>query len=275
VLADPQKARARAAAERALVLARGLTPPDRFRLYHALARAASAAAQADDLPAARRLLDELQPLEDPAWPAQRRLWGTEAAQWVARMGGDTEAALRLGHRLLALDRERGSYAAIATGNLIDAELAAGHTATAARLGAELVASLLGTRHEYSLDFARVNLLAALLALDDVAAARPVAQAAWTKAAAFELMHADAAYLALLAALEGRPRAAVRLAAYSEALYAARGEARERNETAATERALQIARRAIGDDAVFERLREEGARLRDDEVAAQAFATEDA
>ena len=177
VLADPRKARSRVAADRALAIARRLDPaqPDRFALYHALARAASAAAQTDDLPAARLLLAELQPLEDPAWPPHRLLWGTEAAQWVSRMGGDAVEALRNGRRLLALDRARGSHASIATGNLIDAELAAGHAQAAARLGAELVESLRRTRHDYSLAFARINLLAALLAQDDAVQARPVAQ----------------------------------------------------------------------------------------------------
>ena len=276
VLADPQKARGRVAADRALALARRLDPaqPDRFALYHALARAASAAAQADDLAAARSLLDELQPLEDPAWPPHRLLWGAEAVQWVARMGGDTAEALRRGHRLLALDRARGSHASIATGNLIDAELAAGHAKAAADLGAELVESLRGTRHEYSLSFACINLLAALLAQDDAARARPVAQQAWAHADAFELQHAAAAYLALLAALEGRPRAAVQLAAYSQALYATRGEAREQNETAATLRAQQLARHSL-DDATCAQLQAEGAALRDAEIGAVAFARDDA
>ena len=111
--------------------------------------------------------------------------------------------------------------------------------------AELIESLLGTRHEYSLAFACINLLAALLAQDDAAQARPVAQAAWSRAAAFELQHAAAAYLALLCALEGRHRAAVKLAAYSEAIYAARDEAREQNETEATLRAHVAGRAGAG------------------------------
>ncbi len=276
VLADPRKARSRAAADRALAIARRLDPtqPDRFALYHALARAASAAAQTDDLPAARGLLAEMQPLEDPAWPPQRLLWGAEAAQWVARMGGDTAEALQSGRRLLALDRARGSHASIATGNLIDAELAAGHAQAAARLGDELVESLRRTRHEYSLAFARINLLAALLALDDAVQARVVACEAWARAAAFELQHVAAAYLALLAAIEGRPRAAVRLAAYSQALYSARNEAREQNETAATQRALQLARHSL-DDATIVRLQAEGTALNDAEIDAVAFARDDA
>ena len=276
VLADPRKARGRVAADRALALARQLdrAQPDRFALYHALARAASAAAQSDDLDAARALLDELQPIEDRAWPPHRLLWGAEAVQWVARMGCDTAEALRRGHRLLALDRARGSHASIAMGNLIDAELAAGHAEAAASLGTELVESLRGTRHEYSLAFACINLLAALLAQDDAAAARPVAQQAWAHAEAFELQHAAAAYLALLAALEGRPGAAVLLAAYSQALYTTRNEAREQNETAATLRALQLARQSLDDETVA-RLRAEGAALRDAEIDSVAFGHEDA
>ena len=216
----------------------------------------------------------MHPIEDPAWPPHRLLWGAEAVQWVARMGCDTAEALRRGHRLLALDRARGSHASIAMGNLIDAELAAGHAEAAASLGNELVESLRGTRHEYSLAFACINLLAALLAQDDAARARPVAQQAWARAEAFELQHAAAAYLALLAALEGRPRAAVLLAAYSQALYTTRNEAREQNETAATLRALQLARQSL-DDATFAQLQAEGAVLRDAEIGSVAFGHEGA
>ena len=271
VLSDARKQRARQAAERALSLARRLyeSQRDRFTLYHALARAASAAAQADDLPTARALLAEARAVEDPAWPAQRLVWAEEAAQWIARMSGETADALDRGRRLLALDRERGSNAAIAAGNLIDAELAAGDAQGAARCGAALVESLVGTRHEYSLAFARINLLAALLALDDSARARPVAQAAWAKAAAFDLQHYAAAYLALLAALEGRPRAAAQLVGYSEAIYAVRKEAREANEANATNRARTLTGAVLG-DVEFDRLYVEGASLRDAEVASIAF-----
>ncbi|MBL8325231.1 MAG: winged helix-turn-helix domain-containing protein [Rubrivivax sp.] len=283
-LADSQKARGREAAERALSLARQLdaggaqrdraAPRERFDLYHALARAASAAAQAGDLAASGRLLAEMAPLEDAAWPAQRRLWGAEAAQWHARMSGDLAGALRFGRQLLALDRERGSRAWISTGNLIDAELAAGRAADAARLGHQLVALLEGTRHEYTLAFARINLLAALLACGDAAAARPVAIAAWAKAAAFDLQHAAAAYLALLCALEDRPRAAAQLAAYSEATYAARDEAREANETVATQRALALAAAKLGDEAMVARLQAQGVQLRAADVQALAFGGHD-
>src|SRR5262245_61457750 len=74
-------------------------------------------------------------------------------------------------------------------------------------------------------------------------------------------HVAAAYLALDCALDARPRAAVKLAAYSEAIYAARTEAREHNETAATTRTQSLARAAL-DSATYARLHAEGSAMRD-------------
>jgi predicted ATPase/DNA-binding winged helix-turn-helix (wHTH) protein len=279
-LADTYKQRARHAAEQAVRLARKLqrSESDRFGLYHALARYASAAAQAGDLPAARALLDEARALEDSSWPAQRLLWGAEAGQWVARIAGDTADALARGQQLIALDRARGSvtgtYAAISTGNLIDSALAAGDARGAVRSGMALVEQLRGTRHEYALTFTRINLVAALLSLDDCGQAREIAQAAWEKAPAFDIQHAAAAYLALLAALEGRFAAAAQLIGYSEAIYAKRNEVREANETAATARARSLATASLGKRA-FDRSYAAGAKFPDAKIRAIAFATADA
>ena len=275
-LADTHKQDARYAAEQAVRLARPMQRPgaDRFALYHALSRCASAAAQGGDLAAARALLDEARAVEDSTWPAQRLLWCAEAGQWVARMSGDASEALARGRRLLALDRARGSmtgtYAAISVGNLIDAELGAGDARSAARSGAALVEWLQGTRHEYALTFARINLIAALLSLDNCEQAREIGQAAWEKAPAFDVQHAAAAYFALLAALEGRFTAAAELVGYSEAIYAARNEVREANETAATNRARPLATAALGKSS-FDRSYAAGARLSDAEIRAIAFA----
>ena len=105
-------------------------------------------------------------------------------------------ALRRSRRLLELDKARGGDASIPLGNLIDSELAAGDASGAAESGAEFVAALQGTRHEYTLAYARINLCAALLALDKCAQARSVAQAAWPQALAFEMQHYGASYFAL-------------------------------------------------------------------------------
>jgi len=276
--ADTQKLRARDAAQRALTLARQLQrkqdPGDRFMLYHALCRSASALAQTGDPAAARSPLDELQTLEDATWPAQRLLWGAEAAAVMARMQGDAHDTLRRSRRLVALDRARGSDASIALGNLVDHELAAGDAAAAARSGAAVVASLQGTRNEYSLAFARINLCAAHLALHDPAQARPVAQAAWPQAMRFELPHIAAAYLALLAALERRPRAAAQLVGYAQAGYTQRQEAIEGNESAALARAHALATAVLGETALARALAD-GATLRDMDIADLAFRSDDA
>lgn len=275
VLANSQKPRGRMAAERALALARQCQAraTDSFTLYHALARCATAAAQTGDLPSARARLRELQALEDPAWPAQRLVWGTEAAQWVARVDGDALDVLRRGRRLLALDRERGSHAAIAAVNLVESELAAGNARAAVQLGTELIDALHGTRHECTLAYAGIALVAALLAQDDTERAGAAARMAWQRASQFGLQHTATAHLALLCALQGRPDDAMRLLGYSESLYASRGEARERNEFAAMQRARALAGPAL-DDAARHRLQAEGARMREADVPAVAFGAGD-
>ena len=90
---------------------------------------------------------------------------------------------------------------------------------------------------------------------------------------FELQHYAGAYLALLAALEARPRTAARLLGYAEATYAAREEARETNEAAAMQRAHALARAALV-DVDFKRLLAEGAVLRDADITSLAFGSAD-
>ena len=190
VWADTQKLRSHAAAEQSLRLAESCASEDAaFTRYLALARTASAAAQTADIAGARALLPEIAALEDARWPAQRLIWGTIAAQAVARMAGDAAEALRLSRRLVALDRARGGDAAVSLGNLIDHELAAGNAAAAVQAGQTLTAELERTRHVYSLGFARLNLCAACLVLGDLAQARAVGAPAWPAAIAFDLQHA--------------------------------------------------------------------------------------
>src|SRR5262249_10348258 len=131
--------------------------------------------------------------------------------------------LRQTRRLVDLAHQRGNEVSIGLGNLVDAELAAGNAPAAARSGATLVAALQGSRHEFTLALARLNLCAALLALDDHAQARVIAQALWPQAVFFDYPHYAACYVGLLAALESRPRVAARLLGYTEAVYAARNQ----------------------------------------------------
>ena len=278
---NPRKRRAFAAVDHALELARSIdaAAPDRWLLYRALAQwVVSGSSLADMPPAAlKAALDELDLIEDPAWPPHRLDIGLEAhAFFLSRSDAGPEAAVaRLGliRRTAAIAAQLGDDLETSLNNLMDAELASGDVDAAARTGRALIEQLSGSRNEHILAFARLNLGACHLALDEAEAARPMLQAAWAKAAAFEMQPYCADYLALLAALERRPRAAAWLAGYSDEGYRAKSEGRERNEAAASERVRALAVAQIG-AAAFESGRAGGCTLGDDQIAALAFASTD-
>ncbi len=256
-----------------LVKASAALRDDRFLHYRVLCRvielAGRGAAGDIDLQA---VIAEARALEDPRWPPQRRLWRIQA-ECVVALAGSSEA-VRLGREMLALDLAAGGSGFGPRVNLIDFELAAGDARAAARTGESLVAELQGGRHEKLLAAARLNLVAACLSLDELPRARTLAQDGWAAGRLFGMQPYWGDCLALLAAMDGRPRAAALLAGYADAAYAARDEDREPNEAAAHERACAHARAALG-EAGFERLHDEGRRLADDEVHAIAFAAADA
>ncbi len=263
------------AAQQAVRLARELDAqePDRFLLYKALCDVARFPPHSNDASEGVTALAEAREMEDSAWPPHRLVRRARAESFVAASRGDTAEAMRLTRRVLALSRASGSESPLALCDLIDAELAAGDAAAAARNGAALVAALAGTRKELALAYAQLNLVAAWLALDDIAQARAVAQTGLPLGLSFELQPYWADYLALLAALERRPRAAVRLAGYADAGYAARKQGRALNEATAIERARALGLAALT-EAELESLLAEGAKLRDEGMAVLAFATED-
>ncbi|MEP6502215.1 MAG: winged helix-turn-helix domain-containing protein [Betaproteobacteria bacterium] len=191
---NPRKRRAFAAVDRALGLARQLdaAAPDRWLLYRALGQwVVSGSSLADTPPAALvAALAELDAIEDRAWPPHRLDVGLEAHSFFLSR---TDAGPGAPARLLMLSRRRASIAAeigddaeTMLNNLIDAELAAGDAGGAAASGQALLAQLANSRNENIMAFARLNLGACWLALDDTAQALPVLQSAWAKAPAFEL-----------------------------------------------------------------------------------------
>ncbi|HEU5293963.1 MAG TPA: hypothetical protein VFU71_04160, partial [Burkholderiaceae bacterium] len=275
VWVNAQKQQSKLAADRAVELARSGdgSDDDRFALCRALARAATSAAQSQELARASAYLEEALSLQDPQWPASRRLWCAEAASWVAHMRGDAAESLRRSRELYELERARGGNVFGALSNLVDDELAAGDAHAAVLSGQALVEALTATRREDSMAFARINLAAALLAVGDTPQARTVLRGGWDRAVAFELDHCAACYLALLAALEGRPRSAARLHRFAETEYLRRQEAREGNESRALDRAKALTVGALGATgwAVWQ---QDGDALRVDGVAAIAFATLD-
>jgi len=267
-------------AARALALARELdrAESDRWTLYRVLSLWIKAAAVVSQLPAdaLREALAELAALEDPRWPAHRLTRGLEAMR-LARLhlGGPDQSteSLRLTRQVVAGLEAEGEDTAEMMGALIDAELTCGHTHTAVRLGEQVLEQLADTHDELSRTMVRVNLAAGLLALDDSARARALLQAAWPAALQWNLHVLVSDYPALLAALEGRARTAAQLAGYADAAYGARDLARHPLEAAARERNHALARATLG-DAMFERLLAEGRELRDEQIAALAFATDD-
>ena len=270
---NTQKLRSRELAQRALQLARQLHAgtPDDFLLYFALCREAIGAARIGQADAATAAIVELRALEDPGWPPQRLLWGVEAECHVASALGHAADALRHNRRLVELDQARGAHNMNGLASLIDYELAAGDCTSAVKNGSALVAALEGTREEYALAFARLNLTGAWLQLGDCVAARQVALAGWPQAARFEMQGYWADYLALLAALEARPQAAARLAGYADAAYNAHQDSRQVNEEAAVERARVLARAVLG-EAECERLQREGGGMNPSDFAGLAFAS---
>ncbi len=267
---NPRRQRKRAAAERALALARDherLTG-DRRYLYAALGVLGFAMASNNELDSASATLAEMRALED-AGTVPRHMMYREAIEFTsARLRGDFAERLRVAHERVARAADAQDEALCMT-DLIDAELAAGDMRAAATTGRALVAKLVASRDEYELTMARLNLCAALLALDARMEARQVGELGWLQAARFELQAYWADYLSLLAALEQRPAAAARLCGYSVAAYAMTGDDREVNEAVAFDRARRLAAGALG-DIEFERLQAEGRSLRYEDIAVIAF-----
>lgn len=230
-------------------------------------------------PAAAPLQDaalaEALALERDDWPANLRQHLAAAESIRAYHRGEMARCREATQRQLLLAEAAGTttHADAARTNLADLELAAGRPAEAVRLGRELVARWLGTRNARSLASARLNLAQALLACDDAAAARAVAVDAWPGAATWMLQPYWGLALALLAALEGRPRAAAALLGYADRIFRQRGERPEPNEARTRSRAEGLAVAALGAEAVAA-LAGRGALLNDEQAGRLGLARED-
>lgn len=267
-----QPARALRLAQQACAMARALG--DARSLARALCLIASSR-DAAAAPLQDAALAEAMALERDDWPAYLRqhLAGAESIRAYHR--GEMARCRDATQRQLLLAEAAGAstHADAARTNLADLELAAGRPEVAVRLGRELVTRWLGTRHARSLASARLNLAHALLACDDAAAARTVAVDGWPGAASWMLQPYWGLALALLAALEGRPRAAALLLGYADEVFRQRGERPEPNEARTRERAEGIAITALGKQTMAEIARR-GALLSDEQAGRLGLALED-
>ena len=203
-------------------------------------------------------------LLQPSWPAWAHADLAFTQGHLAMAAGRLEDALEANRRAAALGQD-----AMGANNVIDALNALRRFAEARDQGLTLLQRIQGSRDASSLSFARLNLAAAHLALDEAPEARALAQAGWDPALHLEHNAWWADYLALLLALEGRPADAARLAGYADAAYRAHDDTRQPNEAEALDRALALARSALGEPAVAA-LQAEGQALADAAVAALVF-----
>ncbi len=242
---------------------------DRFDLYSVECLRVQLLAQTRDLAALAVALARVDTLEDPAWPPIRLWLGAEARNFGALVGKSARATVETARHVLRIVRLAGHDGTLTAANLIDAELWAGEAASAAERGLALLSELADSRDVFGLRLVRVNTASALLAMDDVARALPIAIGAWEIARHYGSRGACVDHLALLCALEGRWPDAAALVGYADADYARRGTQRWPNEGAAHDRTVRLVTDALGADE-FERLVGEGNRLSDAEVAVIAF-----
>ena len=271
-LAASQPALARGYAKAAVSQFRALG--DRLGLYRALSlQLYCVPVQPDDTQEAE--MTELIALEDPQWPAAVRAQGANAAACWYSFSGDFDRALLARQRTLELYQQAGSTwrALVAHANLMDSLLAAGRVDEAIACGVLLQERLRGTRQLAALPAARLNLAAAYLSKDDTVAARALAQDGLPQALRLGWQPYWADYLALMAALEHRPRAATCLLGFADAAYAAIDGSREVNEARAVERAAALCRARISAASIDE-LKRQGARLNNDAFATLALGRED-
>ena len=194
--------------------------------------------------------DELQSIEDATWPAVVRAQGAHAAACWFSARETFETAIEWRHKTVSLYEQAGGswQQLVAQANLMDSQLAA-------------------------LPAARLNLTAAHLFKNESAPARRLAVDGWPQALQLAWQPYWADYLALLAAIEGRPRAASLLLGYANARYLANGTAREVNEARAAHRTEQLAAEGVG-PAEFSRLQGAGSVLRDEEINGIALGLRD-
>ncbi len=207
-------------------------------LYRCLGAMATLHAKAGNAAEADAAIAEAKALERPDWPLRLRMCHTDDQRRVAKYLGRMEASLTLSRQYLQMRQDAGAGTVPALSGLADTELAAGQAEAAVRTGTALVAQLEGTREEQELAHARLNLCAAFLALDQLQPASRTAALGWKTAERFGMQAWWADYLALLAALDGRPQAAALLLGFADAAYERTQDHREPNEAAAAARVRQ-------------------------------------
>lgn len=269
ILADTWPVRSREAAARAVSLLREANDPG--VLAHALTRLASSSGE----PSQQQwcAVEELQRLQDPAWPAMLRMLVLYAsaklnrgANRLAEARDDYEKLGKLAQSCAASGMEMG-----ARENVAEITLMMGDVDQALAISREMVARYASYRDRLFYMFALGGLTTASLFNGDSTTARD----ALTKATPL-ILHYDLGYRyaytsALLAALENRLEPAVRMIGYGDNAHATHGRnAPDQNE--ATARARVTQRLTSMDPTTVERWLHEGALMTDADAYRQILAT---
>ena len=213
-------------------------------------------------------------LEQPHWSAYVRSHGAGAQAWQALLAGNYPQAIHWFAMQSELHRQAGLSDGGPICNIAGAQLSAGMPADAEATARKLVAQLVGSRDQHLMCFSLANLSAALLAQDRAAAAREVLRDWWPSALQFDQYPQWADDAALIAALEQRPQAALRMAAFADSGFAALGQPREAVDQQRLDRAaaMALARlEALGQSELVPLLRLEGSSLRVEQLPTAAFA----
>ncbi len=250
---------------------------DRRGSYQALGRMVVASSQMGELATAEKAMTRMREIEDPDWAPIVRSLGAICEQTVAHANGRYLDAVAWATRAIELDKAAGRSMSSAQLRCADSALAAGLVDQAIDQGRALERECLGGRHSRRLLLVRTLLTEALLAKGNAAEARLLALACWPDAITLGLQHHWGDNLALMAALENRPKAALKLLAYADAAYAAKHHPRQIIEERSARRTRELA------DSILSKvhhaqdcslIRDEGALLRDEDVAVLAFAETD-
>jgi len=265
-------ARSRAGAARTLALAAG----DRVTAYLSLQVLGPTAWRAGDEAGLVAAVVAARAEHNPDWPPYLLQVLARNESMLCRWREDHEGSVYWWGHQAALNRAAGASDVLARINIASAQLAAGCYEEAVATAGELVRRLDGGRERKYLCFALSNLSGALLMLERTAQARDVLRDAWPLAQQFDMLPQWADDASLIAALEGRPRDALRLAGYADAAFAALGQPREPIDQARIDRACTLALQALATDPLGagpgeRRLKEEGALLAVAELPRLAFA----
>jgi tetratricopeptide (TPR) repeat protein len=240
------------------------------QLYVALGLLASQLARAGEHEGAQAALERARGLEDPAWPARRRMRGAELAAAVSNYRGDA-AGLRTHTRTeLELAERAGAPRTVAWCKLklADAELMAGNVHEAIAMGEEAVMDLDELDQPSHRGLALTNLAEALLLDGQEKRARETIKQALPLMWANGWGHMSLDTLAVLAASAGDTRTGARMLGYVDAYYVNNHETRQPNEARLAARAVALLESACGSNG-YTHWHAEGAQLARDQACALA------